>query len=202
MDLPQSVPGSPPAVDLERIERAVREIILALGEDPDRDGLRRTPTRVAAMYAEVCAGLHDDPGRHLDVTFELEHDEIVMVRDIPFYSLCEHHLMPFFGRAHVAYIPGDDNRITGLSKLARLVHGYASRPQIQERLTNQIADALDKKLNPRGALVVLEAEHLCMTMRGARAPGTATVTSQVRGIFRTNPATRAEAMQLLGPRNC
>ncbi len=185
-------------VDQERIARAVREILEALGEDADRDGLQRTPTRVAAMYAEVFSGLHENPCDHLHVTFEADHDEMVMVRDIPMYSLCEHHLVPFHGRAHVAYIPGEDGRITGLSKLARLVDGFAKRPQVQERLTSQIADALVDALEPRGALVVVEAEHLCMSMRGVRKPGTVTVTSAVRGIFKENAATRAEAMSMIG----
>ena len=184
-------------IDTDRIEKAVREILEAIGEDPDRDGLLRTPARVARMYAEVFAGLHADPADHLAVTFEADHDEIVMVRDIPFYSLCEHHLVPFIGRAHVAYIPNEDGRITGLSKLARLVEGFSQRPQVQERLTTEIADALMERLEPQGALVVMEAEHLCMSMRGVRKPGTITVTSQVRGLFRTNPATRAEAMQFI-----
>jgi len=187
-------------VDKSRIEAAVREILAAIGEDPDRDGLARTPARVAAMYEDVFSGLHDDPDRHLAVTFELDHDEIVMVRDIPCHSICEHHLLPFIGKAHLAYIPSDDGRVTGLSKLARLVDGYCSRPQVQERLTTQIADALVRRLDPRGAMVVIEAEHLCMSIRGVRKPGTVTVTSQVRGLFRTNPATRAEAMQFLSGR--
>ncbi len=185
-------------VDLPRIAAAVREILIAIGEDPDRDGMLRTPDRVARMYAEVCAGLHEDPASHLQVTFEASHDEMVMVRDIPLYSLCEHHLVPFHGRAHVAYIPGSDGRITGLSKLARLVDGFAKRPQVQERLTSQIADALVGALAPRGAIVVVEAEHLCMSMRGVRKPGTVTVTSAVRGIFKENPATRSEAMSMMG----
>jgi len=186
-------------IDLDRVERAVREILIAIGEDPDRDGLVRTPRRVAELYAEVCGGLHEDPSRHLIVTFEANHDEMVMVRDIPLYSLCEHHLAPFHGRAHVAYIPGEDGRITGLSKLARLVDGFAKRPQVQERLTTQIADALVEALQPRGAFVMIEAEHLCMSMRGVRKPGALTVTSAVRGLFKDNPATRAEVMALLGP---
>jgi GTP cyclohydrolase IA len=152
------------------------------------------------MYTEIFAGLHTDPASHLSVTFEMDHDEMVMVRDIPFYGVCEHHLVPFIGKAHVAYIPNEDGRITGLSKLARLVEGYSQQPQVQERLTTQIADALVSRLEPRGVLVVMEAEHLCMSMRGVRKPGTMTVTSQVRGLFRTNPATRAEAMQFLGRR--
>ena len=188
----------PTGVDLDRIERAVREILLAIGEDPDRDGLARTPRRVAEMYAEICSGMHEDPSRHLVTTFEAEHDEMVMVRDIPLYSICEHHLTPFHGHAHVAYIPNEDGRITGLSKLARLVDGYAKRPQVQERLTTQIADALMERLQPRGAFVMIEAEHLCMSMRGVRKPGSLTVTSAVRGSFKDSPATRSEAMALLG----
>jgi GTP cyclohydrolase IA len=186
-------------VDLERLEKAVREILFAIGEDPDRDGLSRTPRRVAEMYAEICSGLHEDPSRHLIVTFEANHDEMVLVRDIALYSMCEHHLAPFHGRAHVAYIPGDDGRITGLSKLARLVDGFAKRPQVQERLTTQIADAIVEVLQPRGAFVMIEAEHLCMSMRGVRKPGTLTLTSAVRGLFKDNAATRAEVMALLGP---
>jgi GTP cyclohydrolase IA len=194
-----AVPGAGGGVDVERIERAVREILLAIGEDPDRDGLNRTPQRVAEMYTEIFSGLHDDPARHLVVTFEANHDEMVMVRDIPLYSVCEHHLTPFHGRAHVAYIPGEDGRITGLSKLARLVDGFAKRPQVQERLTTQIADAIVDVLQPRGAFVMIEAEHLCMSMRGVRKPGSLTVTSAVRGLFKDNVATRAEVMALLGP---
>jgi len=184
-------------VDLARIEAAVREILEAVGEDPDRDGLQATPARVAKMYAEIFAGLHDDPRRHLNVTFEAGHDEMVMVKDIPLYSVCEHHLLPWIGRAHVAYIPSDDGRITGLSKVARLVDGFARRPQVQERLTTQIADAIDEVLQPRGVLVVVEAEHLCMAMRGVRKPGAVTTTSAVRGLFKTNPASRAEALDLI-----
>jgi GTP cyclohydrolase I len=186
-------------VDLERLERAVREILLAIGEDPDRDGLLRTPQRVAEMYAEICSGLQEDPSQHLVVTFEANHDEMVLVRDIPLYSICEHHLAPFHGQAHVAYIPGDDGRITGLSKLARLVDGYAKRPQVQERLTTQIADAIVNVLQPRGAFVMIEAEHLCMSMRGVRKPGSLTLTSAVRGLFKDSAATRAEVMALIGP---
>jgi GTP cyclohydrolase IA len=185
------------SVDENRIEKAVREILLAIGEDPDRDGLLRTPKRVAAMYAEIFSGLHDEPARHLTVKFEADHDEMVMVRDIPLFSLCEHHLVPFAGRAHVAYIPGDDGRLTGLSKLARLVDGYAHRPQLQERLTTQIADALVTVLEPTGVLVMIEAEHLCMSMRGVKKPGALTITSAVRGLFKTNAATRAEALDLI-----
>ena len=184
-------------VDKGRIEKAVREILEAIGEDPDRDGLQRTPLRIAEMYDEIFAGLHDDPSKHLTVTFEADHDEMVMVRDIAVTSLCEHHLVPFAGRAHVAYIPGEDGRITGLSKIARLVDGFAKRPQVQERLTTQIADALVDVLKPDGVFVVIEAEHMCMSMRGVKKPGSLTITSAVRGLFKTNPATRAEAMSLI-----
>ena len=184
-------------VDKARIEQAVREILEAVGEDPDRDGLVRTPQRVAEMYGEILGGLHEDPEDVLDVTFEAGHDEMVMVRDIPLFSLCEHHVIPFVGKAHVAYIPNADGRITGLSKLARLVDVYARRPQVQENLTTQIADTIERVLQPRGVLVVIEAEHLCMSMRGVRKPGTTTITSAVHGLFRTDPATRAEAMQLV-----
>ena len=185
------------AIDFDRIEHAVREILEAIGEDPDRDGLVRTPKRIAHMYEEIFAGLHEDPSRHLTVTFEADHDEMVMVRDIPVHSVCEHHLVPFAGRAHVAYIPGADGRITGLSKIARLVDGFAKRPQVQERLTSQIADALVATLQPRGALVLIEAEHFCMSMRGVKKPGSLTITSAVRGLFKSNVATRAEAMSLI-----
>ncbi len=185
------------AVDVKRVEAAVTEMLLAIGEEVDRDGLLNTPRRVASMYEELFSGLHDDPARHLEVTFAAEHDEMVMVRDIPFASLCEHHLVPFLGKAHVAYIPAEDGRITGLSKLARLVDGYARRLQVQERMTTEIADAIDKVLAPRGVLVVIEAEHLCMSMRGVKKPGTVTVTSSVRGLFRSDVATRAEAMQFI-----
>jgi len=184
-------------MDLDRIARAVREILEAIGEDPDRDGLQDTPQRVARMYAEVCSGLHDDPASHLTVTFESSHDEMVMVRDIPLYSLCEHHLVPFIGRAHVAYIPGKDGRITGLSKIARLVDGFSRRPQVQEQLTVQIADAMERTLEPRGVMVVIEAEHLCMSMRGIQKSGSTTVTSAVRGLFRANISTREEAMRFV-----
>jgi len=184
-------------VDIERISAAVVEILEAIGEDPQREGLLRTPERVANMYAEVFAGLREDPEHHLEVQFEAEHDEMVMVRDIPFYSMCEHHLLPFVGQAHVAYVPGEAGKITGLSKLARLVEAYARRPQVQERLTSQVADKLMEVLDPRGALVVVEAEHHCMSMRGVRKPGSLTITSAVRGIFLSD-ATRAEALQLIG----
>ncbi|MGO9343622.1 MAG: GTP cyclohydrolase I FolE [Acidimicrobiales bacterium] len=182
------------SLDPERIERAVRELLIGIGEDPDREGLQATPRRVASMYEELFSGLEEDPSKYLTLTFAAEHDEMVMVRDIPFASLCEHHLVPFMGKAHVAYIPGDDGRITGLSKLARLVDAFAKRLQVQERMTSQIADTLMDALAPRGALVVVEAEHLCMSMRGVRKPGTLTVTSALRGIFKEDPRTRAEAM--------
>ena len=175
-------------VDTERVRRAVLEILDAIGEDIGRDGL---------TDEELFSGLHEDPSRHLTVTFEAQHDEMVMVRDIPFASLCEHHLVPFIGRAHVAYIPGDDGRVTGLSKLARLVDGFARRLQVQERMTTQVADAIDEVLSPRGVLVVIEAEHLCMSMRGVKKPGSVTVTSSVRGLFRNDIATRAEAMAFI-----
>ncbi len=184
-------------VDKPRIERAVREILAAIGENPERDGLLDTPARVARMYEEVCAGLREDPSLHLLKVFEADHDEMVMVRDIPLHSLCEHHLVPFIGKAHVAYIPNMQGRITGLSKIARLVDGFARRPQVQERLTQQIAAALNKTLEPRGVLVVLEAEHLCMSMRGIRKSGSSTVTSSVHGVFRENAASRQEAMQFI-----
>jgi len=185
-------------VDHARIEAAVREILEAIGEDPDRDGLQKTPARVARMYAEIFGGLEESAVAHLETTFEAEHDEMVLVRDIPFASACEHHLVPFMGQAHVGYIPGKDGRITGLSKLARVVDTFAKRPQVQERMTVQIADAIESGLAPRGVLVVLEAEHLCMSMRGVKKPGAVTVTSAVRGLFRDNAATRSEAMRLIG----
>lgn len=184
-------------VDLDRIEAAVAEILVALGEDPSRDGLQETPARVARMYAEVCSGLHEDPADYLVRTFDLEHDEMVMVRDIPVYSLCEHHLLPFFGVAHVAYIPQKGGMITGLSKLARLVDGYSRRRQIQERLTSQVAGAIQHTLEPQGTLVVIEAEHLCMSMRGVQKPGAVTVTSAVHGVFRDEVSTRLEAMRFI-----
>lgn len=186
-----------PHIDLDRIAHAVREILSAIGEDPDRDGLLDTPQRVARMYAEICSGIHQNPASHLEKTFEVSHDEIIVVRDIPFYSICEHHLIPFFGKAHVAYLPKPGGRITGLSKLARLVDGFARRPQVQERLTGEIADAIDQKLDPRGTAVVIEAEHLCMSMRGIRKPGAQTVTSSMRGLFRENPASREEVLGLI-----
>lgn len=183
-------------IDTGRIEKAVREIIEALGEDPLREGLAETPERVARFYEEVFEGIHTDPGEVIDAFFGEEHyQEIVMVREIPFYSMCEHHLVPFHGLAHVAYMP--QGRVTGLSKMARLVDGFARRPQMQERLTAQVADCLNDRLDPLGVLVVIEAEHLCMSMRGVRKPGAVTVTSAVRGIMESNPATRSEAMSLL-----
>jgi GTP cyclohydrolase I len=184
------------AVDLGRIEKAVREILIAVGEDPDRDGLVRTPARVARAYAELFAGLRVDPATVLTTSFEADHEELVLVRDIELQSMCEHHLLPFKGVASIGYIPGTDGRITGLSKLARLVEVFARRPQVQERLTTQIADSLVRILDPRGVIVVVECEHLCMSMRGVRKPGARTVTSAVRGGMQ-NAATRAEAMSLI-----
>jgi GTP cyclohydrolase I len=183
--------------DLPRIERAVSEILLAIGEDPERDGLRDTPARVARAYAEQFAGLRQRPQDVLTTVFDADHDEIIIVRDIELYSTCEHHLVPFIGTAHIGYIPNQKGQITGLSKLARLVDLYARRPQVQERMTSQIADALVETLEPRGVVVVIEAEHLCMTMRGVRKPGARTVTSAVRGAFRDSNVTRAEAMSLI-----
>lgn len=188
------------AVDLKRIEAAVREILIALGEDPDRDGLLKTPARVARAYAELFAGLRVDPSSIVKTTFEADHDEFVLVKDIPLLSLCEHHLLPFRGVAHVGYLPGEDGRITGLSKLARLVEVYARRPQVQERLTSQIADLLEEKLQARGVIVVLECEHMCMEMRGIRKPGSRTITSAVRGLHKTDPKTRSEALSLINAR--
>jgi GTP cyclohydrolase I len=184
-------------VDQPRIEAAVREILAAVGEDPDRSGLVDTPARVARAYAETFAGLRQDAAEVLGTTFDEGHEEMVLVKDIAMYSTCEHHLVPFHGVAHVGYLPGADGRVTGLSKLARLVEVYARRPQVQERMTRQIADSLHDALSPQGVIVVIEAEHLCMAMRGIRKPGTTTVTSAVRGIFRDNPATRSEAMGLI-----
>jgi GTP cyclohydrolase IA len=184
--------------DHDKVERGVRLILEGIGEDLARDGLIDTPARVARMYSEITSGLHEDPTRVLEAVFEADHDEMIMVRDVPMASICEHHLLPFVGKAHVAYIPNEQGRITGLSKLARLVDGLARRPQVQERLTAQIADAMVERLEPRGALVVIEAEHLCMSMRGVRKPGAVTVTSAVRGMFRDSMSTRMEAMNLLG----
>ena len=185
-----------PLFDQHRAEAAVRELLLAVGEDPDRDGLKVTPARVARAFQEMVAGLYTDPDSVLDKTFDEGHDELVLVKQIPMYSTCEHHLVAFHGMAHVGYIPGADGRVTGLSKLARVVDLYAKRPQVQERLTSQIADSLVKILRPRGAIVVMQCEHLCMSMRGIRKPGASTVTSAVRGSMR-DPATRAEAMSLI-----
>ena len=183
--------------DQPRAEAAVRELLIAIGEDPDRQGLLDTPARVARAYKELMAGLYTDPDAVLNTTFDEEHDELVLVKQIPMYSTCEHHLVSFHGVAHVGYIPGVDGRVTGLSKIARLVDLYSKRPQVQERLTAQIADALMRKLDPRGAIVVIEAEHLCMAMRGVRKPGAVTTTSAVRGQFKTDKASRAEALELI-----
>jgi GTP cyclohydrolase I len=183
--------------DQERAETAVRELLLAVGEDPQRDGLLETPARVARAFKEIFGGLYTDPDAVLDTTFDEDHDELVLVKQIRMYSTCEHHLVSFHGVAHVGYIPGDDGRVTGLSKIARLVDLYAKRPQVQERLTAQIADALMRKLAPRGVIVVIEAEHLCMAMRGVRKPGAVTTTSAVRGQFKTDKASRAEALELI-----
>ena len=187
----------PGKVDFARAEAAVRELLAAVGEDPDREGLKATPGRVARAYAEVFAGLHVDPDEVLQTTFDANHDELVLVKDIPLYSTCEHHLVPWHGTAAVGYIPGEDGRITGLSKLARVVDLYARRPQVQERLTSQVADAVMRRLEPQGVIVVVQAEHLCMAMRGVRKPGALTMTSAVRGIFQSDPRTRAEALSLI-----
>lgn len=186
-----------PQFDQERAEAAVRELLLAVGEDPQRDGLLETPARVARAFKEIFGGLYTDPDTVLETTFDEGHDELVLVKSIPMYSTCEHHLVSFHGVAHVGYIPGHDGRVTGLSKIARLVDLYAKRPQVQERLTAQIADALMRKLDPRGVIVVIEAEHLCMAMRGVRKPGAVTTTSAVRGQFKTDKASRAEALELI-----
>jgi GTP cyclohydrolase IA len=184
-------------VDHARAEAAVRELLIAVGEDPDREGLRDTPARVARAYEELFAGLYTDPTTVLEKTFDEGHGELVMVKDIPIYSTCEHHLVPFHGVAHIGYIPALDGKVTGLSKLARVVDLYAKRPQVQERLTGQVADALVTKLNPRGVIVVIDAEHLCMAMRGIRKPGSRTTTSAVRGLFQSSPSSRAEALSLI-----
>jgi GTP cyclohydrolase I len=186
-----------PGIDVERATAAVRELLIAVGENPDRDGLVQTPARVARAYAEIFAGLFVDPSEVLETTFDEHHDELVLVKDIPLYSVCEHHLVPWHGTAAVGYIPGVDGRITGLSKLARVVDLYARRPQVQERLTTQVADALVSRLQPRGVIVVVQAEHLCMAMRGVRKPGSTTMTSAVRGIFQEDQRTRAEALSLI-----
>lgn len=183
-------------MDKERIQNAVREILIAVGEDPDREGLVETPKRVANMYEEIFAGLTEDPKQHIKLFNEQSNDEIVIVKDIPFYSMCEHHLLPFFGKAHIGYIPSD-NKIIGLSKLARIVDNFAKKPQVQERLTSDIADFLNDNLQPKGVAVIMEAEHMCMTMRGARAAGSKTQTSALRGIMRTDAKTRAEVLSLL-----
>ncbi len=189
--------AEPTRIDIPRIENAVREILFAIGEDPEREGLRKTPNRVARMYAELFAGLHEDPERHLQAMFDEDHHEMVALRDIPFSSMCEHHLMPFEGKAHIAYIPG--GKVVGLSKLARIVDSYAHRPQVQERLTSQIADLLAQKVHVKGCAVVLEAVHTCTTCRGVRKPGSVMVTSALRGLMKTIDKTRAEALALLSP---
>lgn len=183
-------------MDKERIQNAVREILIAVGEDPDREGLIETPKRVANMYEEIFAGLTEDPKQHIKLFNEHSNDEMVIVKDIPFYSMCEHHLLPFFGKAHIGYIPSD-NKIIGLSKLARIVDNFAKKPQVQERLTSEIADFLNDNLQPKGVAVIMEAEHMCMTMRGARAAGAKTQTSALRGIMRSDAKTRAEVLSLL-----
>ncbi|KAA0085756.1 GTP cyclohydrolase I FolE [Mycolicibacterium sp. P9-64] len=188
---------STPTFDQARAEAAVRELLIAIGEDPERQGLIDTPARVARAYQEMFAGLYVDPDDVLNTTFDEQHDELVLVKDIPMYSTCEHHLVAFHGVAHVGYIPGVDGRVTGLSKLARVVDLYAKRPQVQERLTGQVADAMMRKLDPRGVIVVVEAEHLCMAMRGIRKPGASTTTSAVRGQFKTDSTLRSEALDLI-----
>lgn len=184
-------------MDLEKIEQGVRIILEGLGEDLSREGLRETPRRVARLYEEIFSGLQQDPAELVVATFSENHDEMILVKDIPLYSVCEHHLMPFLGKAHVAYVPGKEGKIVGISKLGRVVDVFSKRLQVQERLTTQIADTLVSTLSPRGVLVVVEAEHLCMSMRGVKKPGSLTVTSAVRGIFKTNSATRAEALSLV-----
>lgn len=185
------------AFDRERAEAAVRELLVAVGEDPDREGLQETPARVARAYREIFDGLFHDPAEVLSKSFNEDHRELVLVKDIPIYSTCEHHLVPFYGHAHIGYIPGESGKVTGLSKLARLVDGFAKRPQVQERLTSQVADAVAEHLDASAVIVVIECEHLCMAMRGIRKPGATTVTSAVRGGFRTDARTRAEAMSLI-----
>ena len=197
MAQPESITLDTPQFDQARAEAAVRELLLAVGEDPTRHGLQDTPARVARAFREMFAGLYTDPDSVLETTFDEQHDELVLVKNIPMYSTCEHHLVSFHGVAHVGYIPGDDGRVTGLSKLARVVDLYAKRPQVQERLTSQGADAVMRKLKPRGVIVVMEAEHLCMAMRGVRKPGATTTTSAVRGQFKTDKASRAEALELI-----
>ena len=183
-------------MNLKKIEKAVKEILSAIGEDVNREGLKETPRRVAEMYAELFEGVNVDPSKELTTFKQAEHEEMVMVKNIPFYSICEHHLIPFLGKAHVVYIP-KAGRVTGLSKLVRVIEGFAKRPQVQERLTAEVADTIMRKINPQGVLVVIEAEHLCMSMRGVKKPGSLTVTSAVRGIFRKNATTRAEALALI-----
>ena len=183
-------------INEKKIEKAVKEILSAIGENPDRQGLQDTPKRVARMYAELFSGLHKDPGKEISIFHNEDYEEMIIVKDIPFYSICEHHLVPFLGKAHVAYIP-TKGRVTGLSKLVRVVEGFAKRPQVQERLTGQIADCLMERLDPRGVLVIIEAEHLCMSMRGVKKPGSTTVTSAVRGVLQKNAKTRAEALALI-----
>lgn len=191
-----SIPARKP-FDQARAEAAIRELLIAVGEDPEREGLQETPARVARSYAEIFSGLHTDPTDVLNKTFAEDHQELVLVRDIPIYSTCEHHLVPFYGVAHIGYIPGKDGKVTGLSKLARLADGFAKRPQVQERLTRQVADALTEELGAQSVIVVIECEHLCMGMRGVRKPGAVTTTSAVRGGFKNNSASRAEVMSLI-----
>jgi GTP cyclohydrolase IA len=194
----EDAPLHSPAVDLPRIERAVREILAAVGENPDREGLLETPRRVAKMYAELFSGLHADPSRHLKKVFLENYDEMVLVRDISFNSMCEHHLLPFIGKAHVGYLPR--GKVVGLSKMARIVEEISKRPQVQERMTHQIADLMTQELDAKGVIIVLEAEHSCMTIRGIKKPGSVTITSAVRGLFKTNESSRAEAMALINQR--
>ena len=192
-----TAPSNTAAIDVDRVAAAIREVLIAVGEDPDRDGLLDTPNRVARSYGEILGGYHADPKVHLDRQFEVDHDELVIVKDIPFSSLCEHHMLPFIGKAHIGYIPNEDGKVCGLSKLARVVDGYARRLQVQERLTVQVADAIMERLAAAGVLVVIEAEHLCMTMRGVNKPGALTTTSAVRGLLKENATTRAEALGLI-----
>ena len=183
-------------INQKKIEKAVREILIAIGEDPGRPGIKETPKRVASMYAELFSGLHQDPGKEITIFHNEDHEEMVMVKNIPFYSICEHHLVPFIGKAHVVYIP-TKGKVTGLSKLVRVIEGFARRPQVQERLTSQIADCLMERLKPRGVLIIIEAEHLCMSMRGVKKPGAITTTSAVRGVFQKDVKTRSEALALI-----
>jgi len=183
-------------INQKKIEKAIKEILIAIGENSNRHGIKDTPTRVARMYAELFSGVGKDPGKEVTIFHNEDHEEMIIVKDIPFYSICEHHLVPFFGKAHVAYIPTKGN-VTGLSKLVRVIEGFAKRPQVQERLTSEIADCLMKRLNPLGVLVIIEAEHLCMSMRGVKKPGSITVTSAVRGVLQKNAKTRAEALVLI-----